>query len=63
MLNKIYTETQLWSQTDVNSLSGLDLIVFDLSKPNDEGFVLYGFDEVGEFTEGMKKPRYKFVKL
>ena len=61
-MKNIYTESELWSQTDVTCLSGLDLIVFDLSKPNDEGFVLYGFDEVGDFTDGMKQPRYKFVK-
>jgi len=57
----IYTEAQLWEQTEVNTLVGVDLVVFDLAKPNDDGFVLYGFDEVGDFTKGMKKPRYKFV--
>ena len=56
----IYTEKELWSQTEVEFLGKKDLVVFDLANPKEE-YVLYGFDEVGQFTKGMKKPRYKFV--
>ena len=59
-MDNIYTEQQLWRQTEVKVLGKKDLIVFDLANPKEE-FVLYGFDEVGQFTEGMEKPRYKFI--
>ena len=59
-MEKIYTEQQLWSQTEVEFLGKKDLVVFDLANPKEQ-YVLYGFDEVGDFTQGMKKPRYKFI--
>lgn len=55
----IYTEQQLWKQP-WSSLVGHDLIVFDLKNPTNE-FTLYGWDEVGEFTEDMAQPRYKLI--
>ena len=55
----IYTERQLWQDKSL-SLVGHELIVFDLKNPTNE-FILYGWDEVGMFTEDMAQPRYKLT--
>lgn len=59
---KIYTEKELYSQTEVQHLGQADLVVFDAANSTCEGYVLLGWDEVGMFTSGMKKPRYRFDK-
>jgi len=58
----IYTERELFKQTEVEHLGQADLIVFDAANPQCEGYVLLGWDEVGMFTQGMKQPRYRFQK-
>jgi len=60
--SKIYTERELYNQTEFDHLGEADLIEFDAANPNCEGFVLLGWDEIGMFTKGMKKPRYRFEK-
>ena len=46
---------------DVNNYEGVilgDLIVYEKGGDPDEGFVLYGFDEVGMFDDQFKTPQY-----
>ena len=38
-----------------------DLIVYEKNGDPDEGFVLYGFDEVGMFDSEFNTPQYAFA--
>ena len=60
--SKVYTEQELYNQKEFDHLGEADLIEFDLANPKCEGFVLLGWDEIGMFAKGMKKPRYRFEK-
>ena len=46
---------------------GYDLVVAEKSQVSSESdfdaTVLYGFDEVGEFEEGLIEPQYGFMKI
>jgi len=43
--------------------SGCDLVVYEKGTDPQDGFVLYGFDEVGELEDifDIKKPKYCFL--
>jgi len=42
--------------------SGSDLVVFEKGDDPLDGYVLYGFDEVGMFDSDFNVPQYAFVK-
>ena len=40
---------------------GHDLVVYERDGNPDDGYVLYGFDEVGDFDSAFKSPQYCFL--
>jgi hypothetical protein len=54
-------------EIDINNFVGRipaahDLVVFEKGQNPEEGYVLYGFDEVGMFDNDFNVPQYAFVK-
>lgn len=52
---------------DINNFAGripmgADLVVFEKGQDPEDGYVLYGFDEVGMFDNDFEVPQYAFVK-
>jgi len=47
--------------------TGFDLVVVEksvyLTGGDFDAITLYGFDEIGEFEEGLTEPQYGFMKL
>ena len=40
--------------------TGMDLVVYESGYSPDDGYVLYDFDEVGEFDDMFHRPAYCF---
>ena len=46
-----------------NIPNGYDLVVYDKKNcPTEKSYILYGWDEIGEFEEDMENPQYAFLR-
>ena len=55
------TVTDIDIETFEGTIQG-DLVVYEKGGDPDEGFVLYGFDEVGMFDDEFTTPQYCMMK-
>lgn len=42
---------------------GHELVIHERGGDPDDGYVLYGFDEIGEFDDEFAHPAYSFVNM
>lgn len=62
--NKGLKMTHKYKDIDINNYEGLiegDLVVYEKGGNPDDGYVLYGFDEVGMFDSDFKVPQYCMI--